>query len=98
MFTFGANLDYIVKTKKFISSKFDMKDIKESDVILGIKILLCNNVLSLSQSHYVENVLKKCGHFNIKLVSTLYDPNRKLVKNFARCIYQFEYALQKKGL
>jgi hypothetical protein len=38
MLIFGTNLHAIKVTKKFLCSKFEMKDLGEADVILGIKI------------------------------------------------------------
>ena len=35
----GSNISCVNETKKFVSSKFDMKDLGEADVILGIKII-----------------------------------------------------------
>ena len=43
------------ETKKLLSSLFEMKDMGETDVILGIKIEKTNIGFSLSQSHYIEN-------------------------------------------
>ena len=36
MLIFGSNISCVNETKKFLSSKFDMKDLGEADVILGI--------------------------------------------------------------
>ncbi|GKA59628.1 zinc finger, CCHC-type containing protein [Tanacetum coccineum] len=38
MLIFGTDQNQVDKTKKFLSSKFSMKDMGEADVILGIKI------------------------------------------------------------
>ncbi|GJW65330.1 zinc finger, CCHC-type containing protein [Tanacetum coccineum] len=38
MLIFGTDQNQVDKTKKFLSSKFSMKDMGETDVILGIKI------------------------------------------------------------
>nr|GEV62908.1 retrotransposon protein [Tanacetum cinerariifolium] len=50
------------KTKKFLSSRFSMKDMGEADVILGIKIKRKNKGIVITQSHYIEKILKK---FNV---------------------------------
>nr|GEX28803.1 zinc finger, CCHC-type [Tanacetum cinerariifolium] len=47
------------KTKKFLSSRFSMKDMGEADVILGIKIKRENKGIVITQSHYIEKILKK---------------------------------------
>ena len=69
-----------------------MKDLGEADIILGIKILRKNNELFFTQSHYVEKILKRYGHFCHKPASTPIDPSIKLVKNIGRTISQLEYA------
>ena len=66
---------------KFLGSKFDMKDLGETEVILEIKITRTPNELKLSQEHYVEKILRKLEHFDCKPVSTRYDPNSQLKKN-----------------
>lgn len=38
MLTFGSNDDMIESTKRILTSKFNMKDLRVADVILGIKI------------------------------------------------------------
>ena len=69
-----------------------MKDLGKADVILGIKIIRNSERITLSQSHYVEKVLKKFNHFDCDLVRTLYDPNIHLKKNRGFPITQSEYA------
>ena len=75
MLIFGTSLEVVCETKKFLSSKFDMKGLREADVILGIKITRTPNGLKLYQEHYVEKILRKFKHFDCKPVSTPYDPN-----------------------
>nr|GEW03469.1 zinc finger, CCHC-type [Tanacetum cinerariifolium] len=43
MLIFGTDQDQVNKTKKFLSSKFDMKDLGEVEAILGIRIKRGNN-------------------------------------------------------
>lgn len=40
---FGPNVNVINETKNFLSSKFEMKDLGEADVILGVKIKRTSN-------------------------------------------------------
>ncbi|XP_050908306.1 uncharacterized mitochondrial protein AtMg00820-like [Lathyrus oleraceus] len=42
-----------------LCNNFDMKDLRETIVILGIKITRYDQGISLDQSHYVEKILKK---------------------------------------
>ena len=81
MLIFGTSLEVVCETKKFPGSKFDMKDLGEVEVILGIKITRTPNELKLSQEHYVEKILRKFEHFDCKPMSTPYDPSSQLKKN-----------------
>ena len=46
-----------------------MKDMGEIDVILGINIMRDCNQIKLSQSHYVEKILKRFSTLSISLYS-----------------------------
>ncbi|GJT32283.1 zinc finger, CCHC-type containing protein [Tanacetum coccineum] len=59
MLIFGTNQTQVDKTKEFLSSNFSMKDMGEADVILGIRIKRENKGLTITQSHYIEKILKK---------------------------------------
>ena len=72
---FGSNLDVVHSTKRFLALEFDMKDMGEANMILGVKITRMGDSIILSQEHYVEKILKKFGHFNAKPMSTPYDAN-----------------------
>ena len=45
---------------------FQMKDLNEVDTILGIKTKRHSEGFSSCQSHYVEKVLQRFEHLNIK--------------------------------
>lgn len=92
MLIMDTNLEVVKNTKKFLGSKFVMKDLREADVILGIKICKIDEWLILNQSHYVKNVLKRYDHFNEKPVQTPYDSCVHLKKNREQPITQKEYA------
>jgi hypothetical protein len=51
---FGISLDVINEVKTFLCQSFDMKDLGEADVILNIKLIKGENVITLTQSHYVK--------------------------------------------
>jgi len=53
-----------------LSSKFDMKDLGESDVILGIRIKRVNKGIALTHSQYVEKILKNFNYSDCSPVST----------------------------
>ena len=56
----------VCETKKYLSPMFQMKDLNEVDTILGIKTKRHSEGFSLCQSHYVEKVLQRFEHLNIK--------------------------------
>ena len=87
-----TNLQVVIETNSFLRSKFDMKDLGESELILGIKITRTLNGLYLSQEHYVDKILKRFEHFGCKPMSTHYGPSSQLKKNKEHNVTQTEYA------
>nr|GEX21376.1 uridine 5'-monophosphate synthase [Tanacetum cinerariifolium] len=69
MLIFGTYQNQVDKTKKFLSSKFSMKDMGEIDVIRDIKIKRENKGIVITQSHYIEKILKKCNREDRSLAS-----------------------------
>jgi uncharacterized protein with ParB-like and HNH nuclease domain len=57
----SSDVSLLLETKKFLSSKFDMKDLSEASFVLGIKIHRdrSKGVLGQSQKAYIEKILKK---------------------------------------
>jgi hypothetical protein len=92
MLIFGSNLSAVNNVKSLLGNNFDMKDLGEASVILGIKITRSEKGISLDQSHYVEKILKKYGYFDCKPACTPYDPSVKLFKNTGDSVRQTEYA------
>jgi hypothetical protein len=89
---FGTSLDIVHDSKRFLGSNFDMKDMGEANVILGIKILRNDDCITLSQSHYIEKVLKRFEYFDLSPMSTPYDSKVHLVKNLGDSVSQERYA------
>ncbi|GJX44708.1 zinc finger, CCHC-type containing protein [Tanacetum coccineum] len=83
MLIFGTDQVQVDLTKKFLSSRFSMKDMGEADVISGIRIKHESNGIAISQSHYIEKVLKKLNYFDCTPVSTPMDTSKKLIPNNA---------------
>jgi len=81
MSIFGTDYEQVESTKSFLSQNFDMKDLGKADVILGIWVTRHNDSLVLSQSHYIEKVLRKFNNYNCKPVYTPFDMNMRLEKN-----------------
>ena len=69
-----------------------MKDLGESDVILGIIIIRSANDLTLTQSSYIEKVLKRFGHFDDKPAPTPFDSSIKLMRNSSDVLDQLTYS------
>ncbi|KAL2243797.1 UNVERIFIED_CONTAM: Retrovirus-related Pol polyprotein from transposon TNT 1-94 [Sesamum indicum] len=77
----GSCLDIITETKLFLKNKFEMKDMGEANVILGIKLTRSTDRIAISQSHYVEKIIEKFGYQNSRIAKTPYDPSVALFKN-----------------
>jgi hypothetical protein len=61
---FGSSLKVIEEVKDFLSNNFEMKDLREADIILNIKLLKeGDGGVTLLKSHYVEKVLS-CFEFS----------------------------------
>ena len=92
MLIFGTSLSVVHSAKRFLASEFDLKDMDEAKVILGVKITRMGDSIMLSQEHCVDKVLKRFEHFDAKPVSTPYDANTYLMKNQGDPVGQDEYA------
>nr|GEY08890.1 zinc finger, CCHC-type [Tanacetum cinerariifolium]GEY08892.1 zinc finger, CCHC-type [Tanacetum cinerariifolium] len=91
---FNDELDEeVYLTKKFLSSRFSVKDMNEADVIFGIKIKHESNRIAISQSHYIKKELKKFNYFECTHVSTPMDKREKLVPNNGQVVSQLEYSI-----
>ncbi|WVZ52934.1 hypothetical protein U9M48_003933 [Paspalum notatum var. saurae] len=89
---FGTDIDVINEVKSFLSTKFDMKDLGEADVILNIKLIKDESGITLSQTHYVEKVLSRFGYIDSKPSPTPYDPSVTLKKNKRIGVNQLKYS------
>lgn len=86
MLIIDTNMDGVNDTNKYLSSRFKMKDLNEIDTILGIKVKKHSRGFALCQSHYVEKILNKFNHLDIKEANTPYDVACKLSENSNRAI------------
>nr|GEU77911.1 zinc finger, CCHC-type [Tanacetum cinerariifolium] len=64
----------------------------EADVILGIKIKRENKRIVITQSHYIEKILKKFNREDCSPVSTPMHPVEKLKPNTGKPVDQLEYS------
>ncbi|GJW28025.1 zinc finger, CCHC-type containing protein [Tanacetum coccineum] len=89
---FGTNQVQVDLVREFLSQRFSMKDIEEDDVIFGIRIKHESNGIVISQSHYIEKVLKKFNYFYCSPVRTPIDTSEKLMPNNGHIVSQLEYS------
>ncbi|KAB2595492.1 hypothetical protein D8674_030942 [Pyrus ussuriensis x Pyrus communis] len=79
MLIMESDKDVINKTKKMLNSNFDMKDLGQADVILGIQIKRNSEGYVLTQSHYAEKILRRFGQFDCKPAATPFDAGCNLM-------------------
>ncbi|KAL0404261.1 UNVERIFIED_CONTAM: Copia protein [Sesamum radiatum] len=82
----GNEYKQVDLTKEFLSSRFSMKDMRR---------LMCireNKGIYISQSHYIEKLLKKFNYFDSTPISTPMDPSVKLMPNTGEAVFQLEYS------
>ncbi|KAA3483458.1 Retrovirus-related Pol polyprotein from transposon TNT 1-94 [Gossypium australe] len=84
-FFFCTHIEAIMKTKNFLSTKFEITNLGEVDVMLRFKVAKSDNGFSLNQSHYIEN-------FDVIPVKTPFDPSIQLKRNEGKSVSQSEYA------
>ena len=92
MLIVGSDDKMIASTKNILNSRFNMKDMELTDVILGIKIKRTSKGLILIQSHYVDNILRKFDKDNSSIARTPVDVTLHLSKNKGESVSQVEYA------
>ncbi|GKE47644.1 zinc finger, CCHC-type containing protein, partial [Tanacetum coccineum] len=92
MLIFGTDQVQVDLTKEFLSSRFSMKDIGEANVILGISIKHESNGIAISQSYYIEKVLKKFNYFDCTPVNTPMDTSKNLMPKNGQVVSQLEYS------
>ena len=73
MLIISTNMHGINDTKNYLTSRFKMKDLNEVDTILGVKVIKHSGGFALCQSHYINKILNKFNHLNVKEVNTPYD-------------------------
>lgn len=75
-------------TKKLLKSRFDMKNMGLTYVILGIKT---SEGIVLSQSHYVDKNIEKFNKDNFSFAKSQIDWSQHLSNNRGENISQLEY-------
>lgn len=83
-----TDMHAIINTKNLMSLKFDMKDLGETSVILGIKLNKTKSSYMISQ----EQFLKCFGCFDVKPVLKPYDSSLHLKLHKCPSVFQSQYA------
>lgn len=73
MLIFAINVHIVNAIKKLLSSHFEMQDLGEADVLLGMKIKKIMMTFSC-QSHYIKSMLRKFSYIHVIHVRIPYDP------------------------
>ncbi|KAK6151167.1 hypothetical protein DH2020_016099 [Rehmannia glutinosa] len=92
MLIIGSNHDIIMNTKKMFTKHFDMKYMGVAYVILGIKISKTSDGLVLSQSHYIETVIRKFNAYDSPPTKTPVDLSLYLAKNQGEPVSPLEHS------
>ncbi|GKB44735.1 hypothetical protein Tco_0889677 [Tanacetum coccineum] len=69
-----------------------MKDMGEAYVILGVKIKRENKGIVITQSYYIEKILKKFNRKDCSPMSTPMDPIEKIKPNTGKPVDQLKYS------
>lgn len=78
MLIFGTNKSCVEDTKRLLSSKFNIiKDLGVVDVNFGIKIIINDNGIVISQFIYIEKVLRRFNMFDCTPKTTHVNTNFK---------------------
>lgn len=78
IFTNDTSLENRLKDE--LCSAFEMKDLGDASSVLGVRITRNDddNSISIDQSHYIAEILKRFGMADCNPVSTPIDPNQKI--------------------
>ena len=93
-----TNMIVIVQTKRYLTFIFKMIDFSEVDTILCIEVKKHGSDYALNLSQYIEKILDKYKHLNIKEVNTSFDSSVKFNDNYNKTIEQLEYVVLLKVL
>jgi len=69
-----------------------MKDMGIANVIFGVKLNRTNEGIRITQSHYIEKILKRFDYLKCKPVRTPYGPSIKLKKNYGESVSQLRHS------
>ena len=92
MLIIGNNDKIIKSTKDMLNSRFDMKELSLTDVILGIKILKNIEWIFLCQSYCVDKMLEQFIKDKFGVARTPINTSQHLSTNKGESILQVEYS------
>lgn len=92
MLIFGIDVYCVEDTKRFMSFIFNMKDLGVFEMILGIKIIIDDKGIVISQSSYIKKVFKKFDMLETNPAPTLVNPNFNLMNNRGSRVSQYRYS------
>lgn len=80
---FSNDVTHENRLKEELSKNFEMKDLGEASSVLGVRITRYedDNSISIDQTHYIEEILKRFGMFECNPLSVPLDPNQKLTSS-----------------
>jgi hypothetical protein len=78
---FATSAELNARMKAHLRAEWEMTDMGEPTKIVGIEIMRSKDAISISQKHYVENILKQQGMQDANPVGMPMDPNIKLEPN-----------------
>jgi len=78
---FATTIRLMNKMKADIKAKWEVTDLGEPSKIIGIEITMSRDSIAISQSKYIESILKKEGLERANPVTMPLDPNAPLVPN-----------------
>ncbi|KAK8924196.1 hypothetical protein KSP39_PZI019371 [Platanthera zijinensis] len=78
--------------KVVLIAQFSMTYLGVVKTILGMEVNFTEKGITLSQSHYIRNLLEKWGYVNSKKIETPYDYKNKLKLNEGSPIRQLDYS------
>ena len=99
---FAMMIRLMNKMKADIKAKWEVTDLGEPSKIVSIEITIDNDLIAISQSKYIESILKKKGLEQVNPVAMPMDPNALLIPNpegnkgdrsnlFARLLGELQY-------
>jgi len=92
MLIFGTNVSVVNEAKTLLSSLFEMKDLREANVILGSNLIKPRVAFPYVSLIALRKILKRFNSFDVVPVRTPFDPSTHIKKNRGSSVSQVKYA------